>query len=306
MDENLKRETENLILSWANNNHAKMKEYLVTGFENPRINMQSIITRHFFIKELFGNRFDKLMEEEILFSIDIHKTLKAEEDKRTQKDIKTTTQSPRYSRWKALESIISEEKWDRYMKIWSNVLKPLKKNLGNKISKLSVLEVACGSANDYRFLSLYGIADFLDYTGIDITEVNIENSKKMFPNVDFRIGNALEIDAKDNSYEYLLVSDLLEHLSLNGLETAIKEICRVTANKLLVHFFSMQDIKEHKINPKKRYHWNWLSQAKTQKLFENYCKVNANVCIKEKCNTDYNYMDYYNKNAHTFFLEKLQ
>ncbi len=114
----------------------------------------------------------------------------------------------------------------------------------------------------------------------------------------------MEIDAEDGEFDYTLASDLLEHLSPQGLETAVKEICRVTAKKVVIHFFSMQDIPQHKINPIRNYHWNWLSRDQTCRLFEKYCKPIEIVWVREYLNKKYDYHDYYNKNSHTFFMEK--
>ncbi|MCP5103984.1 MAG: class I SAM-dependent methyltransferase [bacterium] len=298
MEKILAQETENLQESWRNNDPGMMEEYLVTGFENPRLNMQSILTRHFFIRELFGNQFDDLMEEEMRFSVEIHRALKQEE-KRVEAEVSPEMKKrPRYIRWKEVEQVVPGEKWDSFITKWSAAL------TGRKAAKLKVLELACGSANDYRFLHAYGIAQYLDYTGMDLAETNIRNAQKMFPHVDFRIGNAMAVAARDGEYDYLLVSDLLEHLSPMGLETAAGEICRVTAGKLLVHFFSMQDIPEHKINPIRNYFWNWLSRTKTRRLFEKWCKKIDIIWIREFLTLAYNYPEYYNKNSHTFFMEK--
>ncbi len=301
MDESLLKETENLSQSWIKNDSEKMKEYLVTGFENPRINMQSVMTRHYFINEIFGDRFNDLMEEEIQFCIKIHKDLKEEEKRMEASASDEEKKIPRYLQWKNLEKVVSSDTWDIYMNKWSQTLKPFKE-ASNK--KIKVLEVACGSANDYRFLHAYGIAEFIDYTGIDITEMNIYNAEKMFPPIDFRVGNALDIDASDGEFEYVLVSDLLEHLSMEGLEKAVNEICRVSSSKLIVHFFSMQDIAEHKLNPIRNYHWNWLSLTKTRQLFENWSNVTDIICVKDFWKNIYGYSEYYNKNSHTFFLDK--
>ncbi len=301
MDELLLKETENLSLSWIKIKKEVVKEYLVTGFQNPRINMSSIITRHYFINEIFGDRFKDLMEEEIEFILKIHKALKEEEKRMETAASDEERKYPRYLRQKNLEKVVSADTWDIYMNKWSKVLKPFK---NKSIEKIKVLELACGSANDYRFFYQYGIADFLIYTGIDLTEANIDNAKKMFPDIDFRVGNALEINAEDKEYNYVLVSDLFEHLSLHGLETAAKEVCRVTASKLIINFFSMGDAVDHKVNPIRNYHWNLLSCSKTKQLFENWCKVTDIIWIKEFQKKTFGYSEYYNQHSHTFFLEK--
>ena len=42
---------------------------LVQGVEDPRINVQSILTRHFLIEQLFGNRFAEVTEAELRFAV---------------------------------------------------------------------------------------------------------------------------------------------------------------------------------------------------------------------------------------------
>src|ERR1041385_2672650 len=69
MDEHLQRETEKLIQSWMQYDSAMLRDYLVAGVEDPRINVQSILTRHFLIVALFGNRFERWLEHEIRFAL---------------------------------------------------------------------------------------------------------------------------------------------------------------------------------------------------------------------------------------------
>ena len=47
---------------------AMLRDYLVEQQEDPRLNLQSILTRHFLIEELFGNRFEGLKTEEPRFA----------------------------------------------------------------------------------------------------------------------------------------------------------------------------------------------------------------------------------------------
>jgi len=67
MNEDLRRETEGLIKSWMRHDEERLRDYLVAGVEDPRINIQSILTRHFLIEALFGDRFAPLMEHELRF-----------------------------------------------------------------------------------------------------------------------------------------------------------------------------------------------------------------------------------------------
>jgi SAM-dependent methyltransferase len=133
---------------------------------------------------------------------------------------------------------------------------------------LSVLEPACGSANDYRFMQAAGLASLFDYTGIDLCEKNIENARGLFPGVDFRAGNVFEIEAPDRAFDVCFFHDLLEHLSVEGLEAAVKEMCRATRYSICAGFFQMHEMDEHIFRKVEDYHLNTLSVSRTCELFE--------------------------------------
>jgi SAM-dependent methyltransferase len=141
------------------------------------------------------------------------------------------------------------------------------RRLDGGFQRLTVLEPACGSANDYRFLEAYGIARLIDYHGLDLCPANIRNARALFPGVSFDLGNVFEIGAPDKSFEVSFVHDLFEHLSLAGLEAAVRETCRVTRRGLCIGFFNMDEIPAHQVRPVREYHWNLLSMARTKELF---------------------------------------
>ena len=47
---------------------AMLRDYLVAGVEDPRINLQSVLSRHFLTYTLTGERFSGLMEQELRFA----------------------------------------------------------------------------------------------------------------------------------------------------------------------------------------------------------------------------------------------
>jgi hypothetical protein len=51
-----------------------LDRYLVAGYQNPRINLQSVLMRHALIRALFGTRpwLEALMVEEIRFAIELN------------------------------------------------------------------------------------------------------------------------------------------------------------------------------------------------------------------------------------------
>ena len=116
-------ETKGLIKSWSYLNNNTAKAYLTSKFQDPRINLQSILTRHFLIKEIFGDEFTDVMRDEVKFSIDANNRI-------------------------FMDGHIPDQELDTYRMIWS------KKLAEKKHDAVSVLEPACGSANDYRYFSI--------------------------------------------------------------------------------------------------------------------------------------------------------
>src|SRR5712675_3657534 len=53
MEKRLKRETAKLKKSWMQYDQAMLRDYLVEQVEDPRLNVQSILSRHFLIEGLF-------------------------------------------------------------------------------------------------------------------------------------------------------------------------------------------------------------------------------------------------------------
>ena len=45
-----------------------LRDYLVAGVEDPRINVQSVLSRHFLVRALTGERLSALMEQEYRFA----------------------------------------------------------------------------------------------------------------------------------------------------------------------------------------------------------------------------------------------
>jgi hypothetical protein len=170
----------------------------------------------------------------------------------------------------------------------------------------TVIEPACGSANDYRYLDAFGIAEHIDYTGFDLCEKNIENAREMFPAIDFRAGNILAIEAGERAFEICFVHDLFEHLSIEAMARAVTEVCRVTGQSVLAHFFQMHDEPEHLVRTHEDYHWNRLSLEKITQLFqaEGFELVRA-VSIADLVAARFEGAQTHNKHAWTLHLERL-
>ena len=61
---------------WRNKSSTVLDAYLVSGYQNPRINVQSILVRHFLIRRLFGDEFEQVMDEELRFAIELNERLR--------------------------------------------------------------------------------------------------------------------------------------------------------------------------------------------------------------------------------------
>ena len=191
------------------------------------------------------------------------------------------------------DKIIPEYLVSTFGRIWKEML------ADEQAGKISVLEPACGSANDYRFIDALGIARFIDYSGFDLCEKNVRNAKGMFPEINFTLGNVVEIEADDNSFDFCFVHDLFEHLSIEAMERAISEICRVAGRGVCIGFFNMYDGKNHIVKPVNIYYWNKLSRDAVVKLLrQKFSKVEI-IHIDSFLSSEYNFNDAHNKDAYT-------
>jgi len=294
MDNFLRAETERLARSWRQHDAAHLRDYLVAGVEDPRVNVQSVLTRHFLIAALFEARFDKLMEEELRFAAAMNWRRRPESEPESPEARAALLHALRRGADNAegfeippfltglfaglpakagdatvpnyLERFLAGDTRPNalgtFQELWADVLE-------SEIPHgVQVLEPACGSANDYRCLLNCGIARLIDYAGFDLCEKNVANARALFPGVRFEVGNVFEIPAADDAFELSFVHDLFEHLSPEALPVAVRELCRVTRRGLCVGFFQMEEMPEHIIRPVDEYHWNTLSLARTQALFE--------------------------------------
>ena len=171
-----------------------------------------------------------------------------------------------------------------------------------KPQPLSVLEPACGSANDYRFLDAYGLGRLVSYAGFDICEKNIANARALFPSVRWEVGNAFEIAAADKAFDLCFVHDLFEHLSLEGMQMAVEEICRITRRGICVGFFSMDETPDHIVREVEEYHWNTLSMTRVRDLFAQFGfggqVIHVGTFLRRQVGCEFTH----NPNAYTFIL----
>jgi SAM-dependent methyltransferase len=244
--------------TWATQPADSLDEYLVVGWQNPRINVQSILIRHELIRRLFGDDEGdrEAMRAELALAVELNEAVRLEAQL-TGTTVKAFFNPRRLDRIREVGRVIADREI-RYRDHWRALLAT------RTAERLSVLELACGSANDYRAFADYGLAPFLDYTGIDLNPKNIANARRRFPDVRFNVGSALDIEQADGSVDVVLASDLLEHLPLASVDRVIAEASRVARSAVILSFFNMAEIPEHLDRPVAAYHWNRLSRARIE------------------------------------------
>ena len=339
MDERLNEETQKLARSWMQHDPEMLRTYLVSGVEDPRINVQSILTRHALIMAAAGAQFERLMEHELRFALVLNWARALFEDLGGPEDLHALRHAlnmgadnaegialpPFVSSTAALLPVrftevlgvpdyvsrllgvrlgadgqleIDPDLLDTFQRMWRAALS------GVSPSGLSVLELACGSANDYRFLDAFGLARLIDYTGLDLCEKNIANAQAMFPQTRFAVGNAMAIDSADRAFDYCIVHDLFEHLSLDGMERALGEVCRVTRHALCLGFFNLHEGEEHLVQPLDQYHWNTLSVRRLKESLEDLefsvQVLHVDTLLKWRFGCE----ETHNKNAYTFLASR--
>jgi ubiquinone/menaquinone biosynthesis C-methylase UbiE len=293
-------EVARLRRSWAKLPAETLDDYLVSGYQNPRINAQSILARHFLLTELFGTEFDQLMRAELEFCVDTNAVLRRHAAELGVAMSQYTDPEKRAAVKKVSAAIADRE--DTYERAWSAAL------ADREAGPLRVLEFACGSANDYRFLDAYGIGRFLDYTGVDLNEDNIRNARQRFSERDarvrFEVGSILDLPYADNSVDYVLAFDIFEHLSLPALHTAMNEAIRIARNGVVIAFFIMVDKPHHTVRPKGIYHWNELSATKIQELLAVKFPLVRAIHIPTFLAAEYGAEHSYNPKAWTVIAER--
>jgi SAM-dependent methyltransferase len=345
MKGSLQAETENLKRSWMRHDSGKLRDYLVSGVEDPRINAQSILSRHFLLGAGGLADFRPLMEQEHRFggvmnwlmSL-LHYASEPEELEavlyalRRRADNAEGIEIPQFvlhtfrhlpSQACGLEipnfiqtflegaSLVSGNlqpdatSANTFQRLWSAAIERHLEGQpagAEPAPRPSVIEPACGSANDYRFLHAYGLTRLVDYFGVDLCEKNVANARELFPEARFECGNAFALPAGDTSFDLCFVHDLFEHLSLEGMEQAVAEVCRVTRTGICAGFFNMREWAEHRVVPDEDYFWNDLSLDRTRESFARFGFTGQAIHIDSYLRDQVGCPGTHNPNAYTLLL----
>jgi ubiquinone/menaquinone biosynthesis C-methylase UbiE len=100
----------------------------------------------------------------------------------------------------------------------------------NIIKPKNVLEVGCGEG--FILQRLYKANIGTKRIGIDFLPRAIELGKMQHPHLDLRVGNIYDIPFKDNSFDLVVCSEVLEHLT--EPKKALSELHRVSSQYVLL------------------------------------------------------------------------
>lgn len=333
---NLAAESRILKQCWDRHNSEFLKNYLVQKIQDPRINPQSILSRQVIIDFIFQNKFSEIKFNEILFSavmLWIYSNLNELSDRylrdavyfalKKRADNVEGFSIPQYvgNCFKILplkadgqivpnylknyfettgnDGLPDETLLNTFSDLWANLFKSEKQ----MPQKPTLLEPACGSANDYRIIHSIGLNKFIDYSGFDISEKNIANAQTLFPQTRFFTASVYDLDFEKNGYNIIIVHDLFEHLSPAGIDYSLKKLSDYCRHIICLNFFNMDETEEHLITPYEDYYWNKLSVKKICKHLSDFDLqiIHINSLFKEFFNID----NIYNPNAYTIIGKRM-
>ena len=323
-------ENERLKTSWDCFPAEHLATYLCIGEQDQRINTHSILTRALLIDTLWPGKFDALIDEEFRFGIvmtwllqelkagvnrwDLLGELEASVPgdripdivRRTGEWLRTDAcPIPDYVSEALMSSNPDQPAWylyeaalNTFSGLWSARL------YGLDSEPIRVLEIACGSGNDYMAIRDFGLAAHISYSGFDISWKNISNARNLFPGVDFFEASILDSGLPDNSFDYLFVHDLLGHLSPAGFEVALTEIMRVVRREAWLHCYNVADIERHEIRPFHLYYRNRLSITQFVASLERAGATAEVVSISDMLHHKFQFMPDYTATSGTIIARK--
>jgi SAM-dependent methyltransferase len=280
---------------WSRGSAEMLDSYLVSGYQNPRINVQSILLRHFLVRRVFGPGFDELMDEELRFAVELNEALRVSAAELGVVMGSYLDPAKQAAVRRAEAAIAGRE--TEFEGRWRAAL------AGRSATRASVLELACGSANDYRAFAAYGIADHLDYRGVDLTEKNIANARRRHPGVAFEVADIVDLRYPDASFDYVVASDIFEHLSVENMERALGHAVRLARRGLALTFFNMHDGPDHDVRLKGAYHWNRLSRPVIEEHLRRHGADVSVVAVHAFLKERFGYSHTYNRHAYSMFAD---
>ncbi len=278
-------ENERLRASWDCFAAEHLATYLSVEEQDQRINTHSILTRALLADTLWPGRFAGLIDEELRFGLVMTWLLQQRKAGVERHDLLRWLSSPDphprvpgfiadTAAWLQSSDCpiadyvtevlmftdpdrppwhLFDPAFDTFRGLWSIQL------AGLAAERISLLEIACGSGNDFKAIRDFGLAEHVAYSGLDISWKNIANARDRFRGVDFFEASILDSGLPSGSFDVIFVHDLLGHLSPEALEVALAEIMRITRREAWLHCHNVADIDHHEVHPFFSYYRNRLS-----------------------------------------------
>lgn len=103
-----------------------------------------------------------------------------------------------------VERFTTDQSVDHYDDLVAEGLFPAERKIVDRFyrSEDSVLDVGCGVGRTTRALHGRGF----DVVGLDASEPLVSRARERFPDIEFRVGDAVDLDVADDSYDQVLFS----------------------------------------------------------------------------------------------------
>jgi len=164
-----------------------------------------------------------------------------------------------------------------------------------KIKGKTILDAGCGKGRFSKILANKGGV----VTGVDLSNELLKVAKNKIKNANFIIGNILDLEFLDNSFDYIICVEALEHVP--DTDKAIKEMVRVLKkdgkiiiidkNKLSLHnrlFLPNMFVKKYmEFFNKWMYPRNfpftekWFFPTEAERILKKYCKYTKKEYLKD-------------------------
>jgi ubiquinone/menaquinone biosynthesis C-methylase UbiE len=140
-----------------------------------------------------------------------------------------------------------------------------------------VVDCACRVGDGTKHL--VGISKHI--IGIDKNSSLINIGKEAYPFLDLRKGSLLSIDIEDDSVDFFVCSETLEHLDQNQIRIAVSEISRVCDNN---SYICITVPSNKKVCLRNKNHKTYLSVDDITNLFCNYTVLHSSLFLKNPKN----------------------
>lgn len=103
-------------------------------------------------------------------------------------------------------------------------------SLAKSLNPTTILDAGCGEGFTMNKLSKSGVGKKIE--GVEYSKEAITLGKKIFPNLIFKEGSAYELPYKDNSFDLVVCTEVLEHLDQPA--KVLSEVLRTSRKYVLI------------------------------------------------------------------------